>query len=572
MNSRILFVLLTNLCLVRASHAAATPFTDPVFDFRALTSTPLNPRVLSTTEKDGIVTEEVRFHSETDGAKDVDIYGLFSYPKGAKKLPAFVWNQAGLAQASDYFPVLGARRGYAVLCIDMPMPGYRSTGNYNISMDFPANMPPKQNPIYHGAVALLKAVSYLESRPEVDADKIGMAGSSWGGFYTTLMAGVDPRLKAASAMFGTGSLQLGNVWWDATATPRDEAFRETWRTTLDPAYRLPYSKTAIAWFSGTNDHFFWMPALMKSYEMAGGPKHLTLVPNWNHGLPPKQDDQVFQWLDIYLQGAPDFLKISPLRVTRLAGQQVLACTVTGTRKIKEAQILLSPGEEGNWENRPWAAGPMEKDGETWFFRWPLFHPALHVAASVIDTDGNVTSSPMRFFKAPQLTPSKPEVHPLGTYQFNGAPWGEFEPSDIDFLKGLAFANPTVSLDAHSGQQSIALVAGRNVFRPLYFTVGLQHRLWAYLRADKRTKITVELNGSFDGVPQSTMKDFDIGTEWTLVSLDYIPPVSKFGSINVCFNAPDGVKVNLDSLTFTPSRPFWSGLEANTSGSFLRRFY
>ena len=99
----------------------------------ALLATPLNPRVLKSAEKDGIVTEEVMFHSEKDGAKSVDIFALFSYPKGRSKLPAFVWNQGGLHQATTYWTEFGARRGYATLCIDFPLPGYRSTGGYPIT-------------------------------------------------------------------------------------------------------------------------------------------------------------------------------------------------------------------------------------------------------------------------------------------------------------------------------------------------------------------------------------------------------------------------------------------------------
>jgi hypothetical protein len=41
-----------------------TPKRGPVFDFKALTSTPLNARVLKRSEEDGIVTEEVMFHSK----------------------------------------------------------------------------------------------------------------------------------------------------------------------------------------------------------------------------------------------------------------------------------------------------------------------------------------------------------------------------------------------------------------------------------------------------------------------------------------------------------------------------
>ena len=84
----------------------------------------------------------------------------------------------------------------------MPLPGYRSTGGYGTDVSVPAD--PKTGGIYHCAVAILKAVSYLETRPEVDPNRIGMAGSSWGGYFTTLLAGLDPRLKAAAPMFGCG--------------------------------------------------------------------------------------------------------------------------------------------------------------------------------------------------------------------------------------------------------------------------------------------------------------------------------------------------------------------------------
>ena len=38
---------------------------------------------------------------------------------GARKLPAFVWNQGGLGKASTYWTDFG-KRGYAVVCIDFP--------------------------------------------------------------------------------------------------------------------------------------------------------------------------------------------------------------------------------------------------------------------------------------------------------------------------------------------------------------------------------------------------------------------------------------------------------------------
>ncbi len=188
-------------------------FDDPIFDVPALIATPLNPRTLKSSERDGIVTEEVQFHSERDGEKDVEIFAFFSYPRGAQQLPAVIWNPGGLSQANPAFTQAAARRGYAGLCIDFPQQGYRSTGGYLINSGLELGDDPRTAPIAHGVVALLKAVSFLESRPEADKDRIGMGGSSWGGFFTTLMIGVDARLKVGSCHYGTGNLQFGNAWW-----------------------------------------------------------------------------------------------------------------------------------------------------------------------------------------------------------------------------------------------------------------------------------------------------------------------------------------------------------------------
>src|SRR5687768_7705820 len=89
--------------LAQLGPTAQGEIKETVYDFKALTATPLNPKVLKSTEENGIVTEEVMFHSEMDGDKSVDIFAFFAYPKGARNLPAFVWNQAGLGRAGTYF-------------------------------------------------------------------------------------------------------------------------------------------------------------------------------------------------------------------------------------------------------------------------------------------------------------------------------------------------------------------------------------------------------------------------------------------------------------------------------------
>ena len=44
---------------------------------------------------------------------------------------------------------------------------------------------------------MMKGIDYLQSRPEVEAERIGAMGLSWGGTRTTFLAALDERVKAA---------------------------------------------------------------------------------------------------------------------------------------------------------------------------------------------------------------------------------------------------------------------------------------------------------------------------------------------------------------------------------------
>jgi dienelactone hydrolase len=539
------------LLLVFSCHAdAAEP--DPVFDFAALTAPPLNARTLKSTPKDGIVTEEVMFHSEKDGAKSVDIFAYFSYPKGGKKLPAFVWNQPGLYQANTYWPEFGARRGYATLCIDFPIPGYRSTGGYPINSGLELGDDPRKAPIYHGAVALLKTVSYLQSRPEVDPDRIGMAGSSWGGFYTTLMVGLDPRLKVGACMYGSGGLHLGNSWWDGNGrdSKRDAAFRARWRTTLDPAHRLANVKMPIAWLTGTNDFAYWMPAVMESHARAAGPKHLTLLPNWNHAMTPTLDEQAFVWLDAHLKGKPAFLEVTPLEVIR-DGRSAVRWTFRGPRKVVSAELILSAGDAGCWASRCWQTVPAAIRGDACTAALPASALPYFVSGTVIDSDGFRYSTPLVRIDPATLGLGDPKALPGCD---GAAEWGGFEEQQVDgYLRLHGLPVPPLSKDAREGKQSAIIKMGTSL-PPLLFTPGAVHRFTCQVKADKPVEVKLQLAGRFDGKPLLHEVKATAGPRWTEIATEFLPPAALSATLSPVCVLPAGVTLLVDDVHFRPVRP------------------
>jgi dienelactone hydrolase len=96
-----------------------------------------------------------------------------------------------------------ARRGFLTLCPDLRVFGERSDG----SDPYPGS--DKCNVHFvRGAIMgiytltlniwdMMRCVDYLQTRPEVDPERIGMMGLSQGGTMTTFTTAAEPRIKAA---------------------------------------------------------------------------------------------------------------------------------------------------------------------------------------------------------------------------------------------------------------------------------------------------------------------------------------------------------------------------------------
>ena len=68
-----------------------------------------------------------------------------------------------------------------------------------------------------------RATAWLSSRPEVDANRIGIFGISLGGITAALVATAEPQLKNVCMLLAGGD--IGQAGWDA---PEARAVRERW--------------------------------------------------------------------------------------------------------------------------------------------------------------------------------------------------------------------------------------------------------------------------------------------------------------------------------------------------------
>jgi fermentation-respiration switch protein FrsA (DUF1100 family) len=88
---------------------------------------------------------------------------------------------------------------------------------------------------YDYEVAGSAAVDWLETRPEVDPDRIGVMALSLGGYYASRSASMEPRFKACVAW--------GAIW----------DYHRIWRERIEAAFakQLPVPGAHLVWSTGT---------------------------------------------------------------------------------------------------------------------------------------------------------------------------------------------------------------------------------------------------------------------------------------------------------------------------------
>ena len=99
-----------------------------------------------------------------------------------------------------------------------------------------------------------------------------MTGVSWGGYLTCLVAGLDPRFRAAAPVYGCGFVSEESTWTENGEFDRlSEAEAVIWRENFDPGRVLHRAVLPMLWLNGTNDFAYWPSVWQKSAATTAGP-------------------------------------------------------------------------------------------------------------------------------------------------------------------------------------------------------------------------------------------------------------------------------------------------------------
>ena len=157
----------------------------------------------------------------------------------------------------------------------------------------------------------MRALDYLETRDDVDPERMGATGLSGGGVVSWCLGAADERVKVVAPVCQSGSME--DVVVDRSTDGHcDCAFWINYYRWCWPDVGALIAPRALLIASGTED-VLWRPSgyrdvahrLRLQYETLGAADRFELVEDLApHGYTPKLRQAVFTWFNTHLKGDP----------------------------------------------------------------------------------------------------------------------------------------------------------------------------------------------------------------------------------------------------------------------------
>ncbi|TWU39599.1 alpha/beta hydrolase family protein [Novipirellula artificiosorum] len=353
-------LLLTFCVLGNRDSAAASPW-----DIERLFQVPQWEKT-DVAAKDGMTG--LLFDAIPVRGKRVQAFAYYGAPEGPTPeggWPAVVCVHGGGGTAFDTWVQKWNDHGYAAISMDleghypkgtptrMENPGLKRLGIFQNYQD-----PIEEQWYYHAVAQVILAHSLIRSFPEVNSEKIGITGISWGGTLTSTVMGVDPRFKFAIPVYGCGYLPDSDGNQGLAITPG--AYSDFVNQYYDGSAYFENVTIPSLWVNGTNDTHFPMPATQQSAQAVQGPATLRFELRMKHGHGPGWNPkEIYAFADSIVK---DGLPLAKLSRPEIVGDQVTV-SFSCASKVTQSELLYTR-DDGAWPERKWETLPVEHSGST----------------------------------------------------------------------------------------------------------------------------------------------------------------------------------------------------------------
>jgi len=348
----VILVVSVLLCgLQQATAQPAYPPTDKVAkDLKALLQRPtvdFKPS-FETTTTDSVIIEHGFIYSEANEKIPILIYKPAHSDKKSFPVVICLHGTGGNKSQGDIksFLYRFATMGIMGIAIDARYHGERLTDQLKAQGGYVGaitrawqnkDASHQEHPFYFDTVYdLWRLVDYLVTRPDVQANRIGMTGISMGGIETWLAAAVDQRIKVAVPMIGVQSFKwslYNNRWQGRVGTiqgAHQQAAKDLGDTSINqrniqqfwnkvipgitgefdcPSMLRLMAPRALLILNSEKDPNNPLPgaeiayaAAKEAYQAAHAPEKLNMyvAPNEPHRVTPTHVEMMFNWFSKWL--------------------------------------------------------------------------------------------------------------------------------------------------------------------------------------------------------------------------------------------------------------------------------
>ena len=367
MHCRVAVAMIAVVALVNSASAEGTTDQSP-WDLSRLNPAPAMDSADNYGASD---VHSIFYAGEPWKGKPTKVFAYYGFPEGASKaspVPGVVCVHGGSGTAFADWVKIWNKHGFAAIAMDtngaVPKSLNENPDNFRHEWAGPfrygfgngSDNVRDQWP-YHAVADVILANSLLRSFPEVDANNVGLTGISWGGYLTSLTAGVDPRFKFAIPVYGCGFLDDGSTW----APMIDEYGHDRWMKLWDPSSYLANAKMPTLWLNGTNDKHYHLGPFQRTYRLPRGPHELSIRVRMDHGhgsgwSPP----EIYAFANHAVGKGNPLVSVTNQGVD--AGKAWIEFHAPPDVRIKSVELVYTQ-DTGEWVKRDWKTASAQLELE-----------------------------------------------------------------------------------------------------------------------------------------------------------------------------------------------------------------
>jgi dienelactone hydrolase len=227
-----------------------------------------------------------RWRVEFTGMNEHRVPAVLTRPRGAARPPvALILHGVTGSKEAPY--VRAAARGllgggFATIAIDSPYHGDRARSDRDMRFhNFTSYT--NRNAAVQSALDCMRAVDYVQSRNDLDGERLGFVGFSQGAIVGTAFCACDERVKAVALVVGGGNFLR---MYPPAKNPAARARAERIAQTIDPVHHVArIAPRPLLMINATRDELIPRKCAEDLFDAARSPKEILWHEATHTGLP-----------------------------------------------------------------------------------------------------------------------------------------------------------------------------------------------------------------------------------------------------------------------------------------------